>query len=206
MMHRQIAVTLGLMASLMLVGCTSTSPVSPQTGAQFTNRGLPAKEYLVGGGLQIFYRAPVDGTAYWVEETTAKVLQTKSLGESEDIRVELGDLDPCDFKQAVGIEVAKARMGLYFIPQERPVEGPFGPDGRPARKYQVGGGLHVTYRVPANGTLVWAEERSGRILETRAVEKGSVAQFERTIEEVGLMTGTPANGACVSLFFIPDAR
>jgi hypothetical protein len=202
-MRRMIVVTLGLVAGLMLVGCASSSP---QTNGQFTPRGIPAREYLVGGGFEIFYRAPNKGTAYWVEEATAKILQTKSLEEDEDIKVEVQSLDPNDFKQMVGVEVAKARLSLYFIPRSQQVEGPFEGDGVPARKYQVGGGLSVAYRVPANGTLVWVEERGRKILETRTVEKGTAAKSDRTPEEVSQASGLPAGNVSVSLYFIPDGQ
>jgi hypothetical protein len=198
-----ISVAMGFMACLMVVGCASSSP---QTNGQFTPRGIPAREYLVGGGFEIFYRAPNKGTAYWVEEATAKILQTKSLEEDEDIKVEVQSLDPNDFKQMVGVEVAKARLSLYFIPLHPHVEGPFTDDGMPARKYQVGGGLDVAYSVPANGTLVWVEEQSRKILETRSVGKGTVAKSERTPEEVSQATGLPAGNASVSLYFVPDGQ
>jgi hypothetical protein len=93
-----------------------------------------------------------------------------------------------------------------IIPRHPEVEGPFTDGGLPDRKYQVGGGLDVAYRVPANGTLVWVEEQSRKILETRSVEKGTAAKSERTPEEVSQATSLPAGKASVSLYFIPDGQ
>ena len=110
-MQKRIGIALGFLAVLGFAGCV----VSPQTDRQFTQRGIPAKEFLVGGGFQINYTAPADGTVYWVEETTAKILETRSVTEDEGVEFEM-DAEADEFKQGIGVEMAKAKLSLYFIP------------------------------------------------------------------------------------------
>lgn len=59
----QIVVTFAAFATL---GCT-------------TPKGLPSGAQLVGGGLQIDYEAPTDGTAILVEKVTGRMVATESL-------------------------------------------------------------------------------------------------------------------------------
>jgi hypothetical protein len=201
LMQKQMEMVLALWVALGLAGCT----VSSQTDRQFTQRGIPAKEFLVGGGFQINYTAPAEGTVYWVEETTAKILETRSVTDDENVEFKM-DVEADEFKQSIGVEMAKAKMSLYFIPRRERVEGGFTEDGIPARRYQVGGGLDVEYKAPADGTLYWVEEQTRKILETRSVKQEEVAESNRTPEEVGTAVGRPPNAVSVSLYFIPSVE
>jgi hypothetical protein len=99
---------------LSLAGCFSLSTSSE---GPFTKSGIPHSRYLVGGGFSIEYIAPANGTAYWVEETTEKLLQTKSLNSGD--KADFGDgMDPDSVKQALGIDVKDAKFTLYFVPIE----------------------------------------------------------------------------------------
>jgi len=200
-MQKQIGMALGLLASLGLAGCG----VSPQTDRQFTPRGIPAREYLVGGGFHIDYTAPAEGTVYWVEETTAKILETRSVTDDENVEFKM-DVEAEALRQLLGIEIAKAKLSLYFIPRRERIEGWFTEKGLPARRYQVGGGLDVEYKAPVDGTLYWVEEQTGKILETRPVTQGEVAEAYRTPEQVGTAVGNPPNSVSVSLYFIPSVE
>ncbi|MBP8303641.1 MAG: hypothetical protein KBE04_05895 [Phycisphaerae bacterium] len=208
-MPNRMGVALVLLAAMGLVGCEA----SLQTGAslardrQFTQRGVPARQYLVGGGFKINYTAPADGTVYWVEETTGKILETTSVTEDEDVEFEvnLSDIEPDEFERRIGVDVAKAKMGLYFIPRSEKVVGSFTDRGVPARKYQVGGGLDVAYKAPADGTLYWVDDNSGKILETRVITKGEVAESNRTPGDVSSASGNPSQYVDVTLYFIPSA-
>lgn len=207
-MSKRMGMTLCWLAILGLAGCgasTQNGP-SPARGRQFTHTGIPAREYLVGGGFQIDYTAPANGTVYWVEETTGKILQTTSVTEDESVEFELDvmEIESDEFQSRIGIDLAKAKMSLYFIPRDEGIAGRFTDRGLPAREYQVGGGLDVQYKAPAEGTLYWVEENTGKILETQLVRKGEVVQRNRTPEQVAAASGNPANSLDVSLYFIPS--
>ncbi|MBN9692825.1 MAG: hypothetical protein J0M24_21480 [Verrucomicrobia bacterium] len=64
----QIVVTVTILATL---GCT-------------TPKGLPSGAQLVGGGLQIDYEAPTDGTVILVEKVTGRMVATESLSSGSD--------------------------------------------------------------------------------------------------------------------------
>ena len=98
---------------LCLAGCSSLSTSSE---CPFTKNGIPHSRYLVGGGFSIEYIAPANGTAYWVEETTGKILQTKSLNAGD--KAEFSGSDPDSVKQALGIDFKDTKFTLYFVPIE----------------------------------------------------------------------------------------
>jgi hypothetical protein len=86
-----------------------------KAASPFTDSGIPAKEFLAGGGFQINYVAPSDGTAYWVEETTQKILETRSVKKGEPVEFG-GSAEPESVKGVLGIEMAEARFTFYFVP------------------------------------------------------------------------------------------
>jgi len=113
-----------VLATVLLAGCASKQqgfrPVNMANGQY-----LPGRQYLVGGGLNITWKARVAGTVYLVEKKTGKLIQTRSLdgGEVFSFTVdsivraqELGDI--------LGINLAKTQFLLYFEPagQEPPME------------------------------------------------------------------------------------
>lgn len=103
---------------LSLAGC---SALSISSKGPLTNSGIPHRRYLVGGGFSIEYIAPANGTAYWAEETTDKLLETKSLNSGD--RAEFGgDMDPDLVKQLLGIDIKDAKFTFYFVPIEAPEE------------------------------------------------------------------------------------
>ena len=91
---------------LAMAGCAATHP-------NFTRRSVPIKSFLVGGGFMIQYIAPAEGIAYWVEETSQKILETQSmrLGDKAEF-----DGEPEDLADALGIPKEKVKLTLYFIP------------------------------------------------------------------------------------------
>jgi hypothetical protein len=194
--------TLFLSTCLVVGGCAE----SLQKSRDFTGTGIPAKEYLVGGGFEIRYTAPADGTSYWVEETHAKVLATKSVTEGDDIEFKVEMEDPNEFAMWAGIEPAKARLSLYFIPHRETAEGPFTDEGIPARQYQVGGGFDATFRAPTEGTAYWVERNSAKILTSRPVKAGEMVQFKGTPEEVAKAVGKGIPGISVAIYFIPATQ
>jgi len=85
----------------------------------FAESGIPARQFLVGGGFEIKWVAPSNGTAYWVEETTQKILETRSVKEGEAVEFGGGSPEPEAIKAALGIEMADARFTFYFVPSKR---------------------------------------------------------------------------------------
>jgi hypothetical protein len=108
--NRIILSVLLLSVVLSLAGC-----VSPSSG-KFRANSLPDERYLVGGGFSIEYVAPADGTVYWVEETTEKILQMKSVASGEKVEFGSEGMDPEEVKKVLGIELKDAKFTLYFIP------------------------------------------------------------------------------------------
>ena len=97
-----------------LPGCSSLSTSSK---GPLGENGIPRSCYLVGGGFSIEYITPANGTAYWVEETTQKILETKSLNAGDKAEFG-GSMDPDSVRQALGIELKDAKFTLYFVPVE----------------------------------------------------------------------------------------
>lgn len=61
----------GLLAGFVLAGCTTTP----------SNSALPSGARLVGGGVDLKYEAPVDGTVILIERTSGRAVATESLSE-----------------------------------------------------------------------------------------------------------------------------
>jgi hypothetical protein len=111
-------------AVALLAGCESNEqrfrPANLSTG-----RPLPGRQYLVGGGLNIAWKAPVAGTIFLTEKRTGKLVETRSMDEGDvytfvvdsTVRAqELGDI--------LGISLARTQFLLYFEPgnREQPTE------------------------------------------------------------------------------------
>jgi len=98
-------------ALLLLVGCRT----SPTLQAD----GLPGEEYLVGGGVMIDWEAPAVGTAYLVEKTAGKIVETRSLneGDSYSFSVTSGK-QASEFEKMLGVKFSEARFLLYFQPAD----------------------------------------------------------------------------------------
>lgn len=105
------AIFLG-MITITTVGCTMYSGC-------FQSNGLPRKAYFVGGGMQIEWVAPTYGTAYFVEEESQRILQTKFLQKGEDFNLTMG-LEPGPFQEKFGMPLGDAKFSLYFIPYNEP--------------------------------------------------------------------------------------
>ncbi|MCK4628888.1 MAG: hypothetical protein KAT56_07780, partial [Sedimentisphaerales bacterium] len=106
--------TLLLALSLSAAGCYG----GPSFNKAFNSNGIPKHQYLVGGGFEIEYVAPANGTAYWVEESTQKILETKSLNSGDKAEFGGGAMDPAQVKQLLGIDLKDVKFMLYFVPVE----------------------------------------------------------------------------------------
>jgi hypothetical protein len=78
--------------------------------------GLPSGLETVGGGPQINWKAPTDGTVYLVEKTSGKIIETQSLDKGEVFEFEIGSDDVETFEKVVGVRLTAARLVLYFKP------------------------------------------------------------------------------------------
>ncbi len=101
----------GVVGLLMIAGCSTTA---------FSGRtGVPQGATAVGGGFAIDWEAPMAGTVYLVEETSGKIIETRSLDEDEtfEFEADLSDDEVVQaFEQIAGVEMEKARLVLYFKP------------------------------------------------------------------------------------------
>jgi hypothetical protein len=107
-MKRTLSLTLSAIVTALTVACLTSPP--------FNSDGIPDSKYLVGGGLEIEYTAPSDGTAYWVDETTAKIITTESVAEGDTFDV--GDVDVQQMETTLGIAIHEAKFMLYFVPKK----------------------------------------------------------------------------------------
>ncbi len=96
---------IGLAALLLAVGCASTS-------------SLPSGAKRVGGGLQIEWNAPAEGTAILVETTTGKTVATKSVSDGgEGFSFDLSSQRDTDTLEAIFPTMpTNAKFVLYFVP------------------------------------------------------------------------------------------
>ena len=99
---------IGLAVLLLAVGCASTSNV-------------PSGAKVVGGGLEIDWEAPADGTAILMETTTGKTVATKSVAEGgAGFRFDLTTQQDADTLQAIFPTMpTNAQFVLYFVPSPK---------------------------------------------------------------------------------------
>ncbi|MBN1971996.1 MAG: hypothetical protein JW787_00025 [Sedimentisphaerales bacterium] len=71
--------------------------------------------------MEIEWIAPQAGTAYLVEETTYKIVMTKSLDKGEEFEFSPGSVEPDEAKTIFGVEMSELKFSLYFIPVEKRV-------------------------------------------------------------------------------------
>lgn len=90
--------------------CDCTRPV-----AVFTDKGLPKPCYFVGGGFDLQYKAPCDGTLYVVEETSRKIVVTRSL-DKDDTYEQTFSMDDLQARETFGKRMSELDFNAYFIP------------------------------------------------------------------------------------------
>ena len=115
---RRVGAT-AILAIVLLAGCESQEQRFRPTNLS-SGRLLPGRQYLVGGGLNIAWKAPSAGTVFLTEKRTGKLVETRSLEEGDvysftvdsTVRAqELGDI--------LGISLARTQFLLYFEPGNR---------------------------------------------------------------------------------------
>ncbi|NLX07687.1 MAG: hypothetical protein GXY33_21320 [Phycisphaerae bacterium] len=91
--------------------------------------GITAEHYRVGGGYEVGYEASVKGTAYYVEETTGKLMVTRALHAGERFDICMSPTAEEQIQKVLSIPLKDAVFVLYFIPA---VDMPFEAATQPA--------------------------------------------------------------------------
>lgn len=80
-------------------------------------------------------------------------------------------------------------------------------DGLPGEEYLVGGGMMIDWEAPATGTAYLVEKLSGKIIETRSLDKGDSYSFSissgKQAAEFEKMLGIKFSEARFLLYFLP---
>lgn len=105
------SVAVMFMAVMVVAGCEPQRLRGPSD--------LPDNPQLVGGGLNVTWRAPVAGTVYVVEKRTGKMIETHSLdpGEAYTFRVE-SVVQAQELQDMLGVSFSKMEFLLYFKPAD----------------------------------------------------------------------------------------
>lgn len=93
---------------ISVIGCA----VSQKTAFGFN--GMPKKQYCVGGGLEISYTAPQDGTCYLVDQKSGKFVVTESISEGSTFDFDLSSADPDKYGSLI-----QGNLVLYFVPEQQ---------------------------------------------------------------------------------------
>jgi predicted Abi (CAAX) family protease len=101
---------IGLSAVIgMMIWMTGCMTQAPRVAAP------PVQGDLVGGGLKIEWTAPARGTAYLVEATTNRIMETRSLERGQTYSFSASsDSQKGEFERIFGVRPAQARFLLYF--------------------------------------------------------------------------------------------
>lgn len=101
----------GLVSVLFVVlffaaGCGNRWRTAPQS----VRDGIPSPIYQVGGGFLIDFTAFDDGIVYVVDQTSRRILATRSIEKGDNFSFELSD-----YSEVLGI-TPSTKIGLYFVP------------------------------------------------------------------------------------------
>jgi len=94
----------------------SLFPPPPLINEVFTVDGIPHPKYMVGGGFAVEFKAPCEGTLFWVEQTERRMMMTKQLQEGQTFD-EYVPVDQEEFRQLFR-DLDKTRFVLYFVPTQ----------------------------------------------------------------------------------------
>lgn len=83
------------------------------TDSDFLSSGIPAARYQVGGGFEIDFTAPADGTVYVVDQASKRILAMESLEEGDSFSFNF--FNAGEEYSALGL-VPSAKISLYFVP------------------------------------------------------------------------------------------
>lgn len=117
---KYIGTMLVIAALLAVSGCSTLNGSGYKKRADIFNyAGLPEKEYLVGGGYFISYRATVAGDLFLADEPSGRLIATVSLqpGEEHEMIYDITDEKLSKNLDALGIDPQKAKFKLFFVPR-----------------------------------------------------------------------------------------
>jgi hypothetical protein len=116
--HRQLFMIVLAGSVMGLSGCQMLSS-GKSNRDQFDYGGVPGREFLVGGGYHISYRALVEGDLFLVEEHSNRLLATITLeaGEKHEIKYDVNDDHMISNLKSLGIDPTQAAFKLYFVPR-----------------------------------------------------------------------------------------
>jgi len=101
--------TVVILTTILLAGCESHGLRRPGN--------LPGGQRLVGGGVNITWKAPVAGTVFLVEKKTGKLIQTRSLDQGEVFSFTVDSIVRAqELGEILGINLARTQFLLYFEP------------------------------------------------------------------------------------------
>jgi hypothetical protein len=117
----------GIVLKLVVLGASILSGCSSYCGDKdnnFDSKGLPNQKYRVGGGYDIHWIAPTDGTVYLVVETILsthypkQLIATRAFESGEEFEFSSNDISNEDIIKyfAREIHISALRFSLYFIP------------------------------------------------------------------------------------------
>ena len=101
-----------VLSSLLCAAGCGLYPIH-STDSGVMSGGIPAARYQVGGGFEIDYTAPADGTVYVVDQTSKRILTMESLEEGDNFSFSFFAYG--DEYSALGL-VPSAKIALYFVP------------------------------------------------------------------------------------------
>ncbi|QQE10197.1 hypothetical protein JD969_11840 [Planctomycetota bacterium] len=102
----QVAAGMSLaVAAMSMVGCASME-----------ERALINDAIVAGAGFEVEYTAPMDGRVYYYDQTSKRILITKSLRQGEKFEIVTGPGEP-QLQSILGAKARDARMLLYFRPE-----------------------------------------------------------------------------------------
>lgn len=110
---KRFGVTVILSLCLVLIsGCIFVN----ETAFDATRSGIPKTAQKIGGGFEIAYQLPEDGTIVLADKTTGKIIQTTSLREGETFEFSCKAPERKTFKD-IGVDIQKADFVIYFYPK-----------------------------------------------------------------------------------------
>lgn len=112
-----LAAVISVLCAALLGGCIIIgNEVKPD------NFGQIKESNRVGGGFNILFVAPEDGTIHLLDKKSGKNILTESITANAEYRFSANELDKQQYK-AWGIDVNKADFVLYFYPKNpKPIQ------------------------------------------------------------------------------------
>jgi hypothetical protein len=113
-MKRLSTIAILLVCMTSMSGCIMVSDPKSEPAKNI----LPKDSQKVGGGFEIAYLMPEDGTVVLIDKTTGKTIQTISLKEGETFDFVCRASDQKLFKD-MGVEIQRADFVLYSYPKHQ---------------------------------------------------------------------------------------